>query len=66
LINGSLPYEKIASIVESYLKLAKSNNFKVAAASFDGLRNVIKYYHNDIVKSGKINEILNNLLPKLK
>ncbi len=46
--------------------MCKSNNFKVAAASFDGIRNSIKHYHDRILKSGKINEILNILIPKLK
>lgn len=66
LINGSLPYEKIVPIIDVYLKMAKSNNFKVLAASFDGLRNVMKHYHKDLIKSGKINEILAILLPKFK
>lgn len=55
LIKGSLSYEKISGILDAYLKMTKSNNFKVTAASFDGIRNVLKHYHNDLLKTGKIN-----------
>ncbi len=45
LINGSLPYEKVLKMIDVYIKMTKNNNFKVVAASFDGLRNVLKRYH---------------------
>lgn len=66
LINGSLPYEKVIDITDVYLKMAKSPNFKVLAASLDGLRNVLRHYYNDLIKSGKINDILNVIVPKFK
>ncbi len=46
--------------------MIKNNNFKIVAASFEGLRNIIKCYHDDLLKSGKIDEILNAVLGKLK
>jgi hypothetical protein len=55
LINGSLSYDKILKMLDVYIKMSKNNNFKVVAASFDGLRNVLKRYHIDLLKSGKIN-----------
>jgi hypothetical protein len=66
LINGSLPYDKITSITDVYLRMTKGPNFKVLAASLDGLRNVLRHYFNELIKSGKINEILNIVVPKLK
>lgn len=66
LLNGNLQFSKIQNMIEVYLKLSKNTNFKIAAASFDSLRNVIKYYFNDLLKTGKINNILGAILPKLK
>lgn len=65
-MNGNLPFAKIQNMIDAYLKLSKNSNFKVSAASFDGLRNVIKYYHHDLLKTGKINVILDVIIPKLK
>lgn len=66
LINGSLPYNKVQKVIDLYIKMIKNNNFKIVAASFEGLRNIIKCYHDDLLKSGKIDEILNAVLGKLK
>jgi hypothetical protein len=41
-----------------YIKMTKNTNFKIVAASFDGLRNALNNYHQDIIKTNKINEIL--------
>ena len=65
-INGSLPYQKIQKIIDMYIRMAKNNNFKIVAARFEGIRNVINCYHGDLLKSGKIDEILGVVLSKLK
>lgn len=54
LLGGNLPYDKTQSIIDVYLKMTINSNFKVVAASFDALRNVIKNYHDELLKSGKI------------
>lgn len=45
--------------------MTANSNFKVVAASFDAIRNIIKNYHEDLFKSGKINEILREIYKKL-
>jgi hypothetical protein len=45
LLNGNFPYAKTVSMIGVYIKMTKNNNFKIIAASFDGIRGVIKFYH---------------------
>ena len=49
LINGSLPYEKVLKMIDVYIKMTKNNNFKVVAASFDGLRNDLNLANDGLI-----------------
>lgn len=53
-------------MIDVYIKMSQNQNFKIVAASFDGIRNVTKNYHLNLLKSGKINQILGTLIPKLE
>lgn len=54
LLNGHFPYNKTVAMIDVYIKMTKSNNFKIVAASFDGIRGVIKFYHEELIASKKI------------
>jgi hypothetical protein len=43
-------------MIDVYIKMTKNSNFKIVAASFDGLENTLNNYYKDLAKE-KINAI---------
>lgn len=65
-MSENLPLSKVEQTINLYLKFTESNNLKIVAVSFSGLKTIEKVFGESLARQGKYKPILDVIIAKLK